>query len=163
MTRKFISLATAIVTLDVYLRSQLYSNDPLFLFASSGLAINIGMVAIAACAVAVSFMNRFKSWYSYAACTAAAVLFIVGGLAGAMLSDVAYAFSNLLLPLDYLFILQAGIVGGLCSLSYKHASMPFQIKTPNLAGWLNKIVLPVPKIPHSPTRFSNTSAASGTR
>lgn len=151
MIRKFISLATAIVILDVYLRSQLYSNDPLFLFASNKLAINIGMVLLAGAVVTVSFRNKFKNWLSFAAVAALAVILSVVGMVGIFLSNMVYSFSNILLPLDYMFMLESGIVLGICALSYEHAPSPYRFKLPEPAALLSKFAFPVPKFPQSPT------------
>jgi hypothetical protein len=127
MITKFISSAMAIVTLDVYLQSQLHSNDLLFLFASNGLLVNTFMLLLAAAALVVSFKKNF--------------------------SNFDYMFADFLLPLNYLFMLQGGVIFGICALSYKHAAMPAnvrQFRTSVLCGF-NKLTPSVPKFPHSPT------------
>jgi len=156
MIVKFISLATAIVTLDVYLQSQLYSNDPLFLFASNNLAVNIGLVVLTCAAVAVSFRHEFKNWVSYALCTMMALFFGGLGLLGTFFSSVMYAFPNVILPLDYLFMLEAGVIFAICSMTYRHEKFPYRIKLPQFTAMTNKIALPVPKIPQSPTGYNRT-------
>jgi len=128
MITKFISSAGAIVTLDVYLQSQLHSNDPLFLFASNSLLINSLMLLLAAIGLFVSFQKSFNNWYAYAACSAAAVILGFIGVAGGFFSSVAYTFSNILLPLNYMLILQSAVVLGICSLSFKHAPAPARVK-----------------------------------
>jgi hypothetical protein len=150
MTTKFISLATAIVLLDVYLRSQLSSNDPLFLFASSNLWINSALLIIVGLMVGISFHGRFKHWWSFAGCATAAVVFGVLGFIGTFFSEVFYNFPQILYQLDYMFLMEASVVFGICALSYQHEPMPFSVRPPRLS--IPKIELPVPKIPHSPGR-----------
>jgi hypothetical protein len=149
MIIRFISLATVIVTLDVYLQSQLYSNDPLFLFASNNLAVNIFLVVLMSLAVFFSFLKSFKSWYTYAVCTALAILAGGLGLAGTFFSSVTYSLPELILPLDYMFLLEAGVIFGLCSLSYKHAEAPFVINLPKLSALTAKFDFLFPRIPRS--------------
>ena len=149
MVTKFISLATGIVTLDVYLQSQLYSSDPLFLFASSNLAVNVLLVGLMGLAVYFSFIKRFKSWYSFAACSAMAILTGALGLAGTFFSSVTYWLPNLIMPLDYMILLEAGVIFGLCSLSYSHAEAPFEIRLPKLSALTAKFDFRFPRIPRS--------------
>jgi uncharacterized integral membrane protein len=153
MITKFISSAMAIVTLDVYLQSQLHSNDLLFLFASNGLLVNTFMLLLAAAALVVSFKKNFSNWYAYAACMASAIILAIVGVAGGFFSNFDYMFADFLLPLNYLFMLQGGVIFGICALSYKHAAMPAnvrQFRTSVLCGF-NKLTPSVPKFPHSPT------------
>lgn len=157
MTTKFISLATAIVLLDVFLRSQLSSNDPLFLFASNNTFINAGLLVIIGLMVGVSFNRRFKHWWSFAACVCAAVAFGVIGFMGTFFSEVFYYFPQTLLQLDYMFLLEAGVVFGVASLTYKHQPLPFRIRFPRIA--VPKFEIPVPKIPHSPSGTNRTLSA----
>lgn len=150
MTIKFISLATGIVFLDVYLRSQLYSSDPLFLFASSNSLVNVGLLALIAVMVAVSFKDRFRRWWSFACCTAAAIILGVIGVIGLFFSDTWYPFPQILQPLDYMLLMEAGAVFGICSLSYRHARAPFKISWTQPAALLNNLAFPVPKALQSP-------------
>lgn len=158
MTTKFISLATAIVLLDVYLRSQLASNDPLFLFASSSIAVNACLMVLVGLMVAVSFKDRFRYWWTFASCAALAALLGVMGIIGVFFSDTFYYFPQILQPLDYLFFLEASIVFGICSLSYKHEPLPFKLHLPRLSQVFTSFAIPVPKIPQSPN--SSTGSAS---
>jgi hypothetical protein len=149
MTTRFISLATGIVLLDVFLRSQLSSNDPLFLFASNNIVVNAGLLIIVALMVAVSFSRQFKRWWTFAACAAVAVVFGAIGFAGTFFSEVFYYFPQTLLQLDYMFLMEASVVFGVAALSYKHAPLPSKLRLPAVS--LPKFEFPVPKIPHSPS------------
>lgn len=152
MITKFISLATAIVTLDVYLQSQLSSNDPLFLLISNNIAVNMLMVSLAAIAVAVSFRKRFASWQGYALVSALAATLVILGAAGTFFSGFIYSLWTIFLPLNYLMMLEFGVVLGLCSLTYKHTPRPQnapRLSRPRLAQSF-KPVLPVPKTSHFP-------------
>jgi hypothetical protein len=153
MATRFMSLATAVIVLDIYLRSQFYSSDPLFFFVSNSLAVNVAMILLAGSAAVVSFKNRFKKWLSYAATSAMAVLLSIFGFFGVAFDQIGYPLSNYLFTLNYLVIMQCGIILGLCALSYEHAKRPENIKLASLAPLLTKLKLavPVPKIPHSPT------------
>jgi len=153
---KFISLVTGLVTLDVYLQSQLFSNGPLFLLISNNIIVNSLMVALAAGAIFVSFRNGFKNWYFYAACTLAAILLTAIGFAGVFFGTLVYSFWYVSSPLDFLFLLQFGIIFSLCCLSYNHAKRPKNVRLPQLVplGARFKTALPVPKISHPPMRLS---------
>jgi len=149
MITRFISLATAIVTLDVYLQSQLSSNDPLFWVISDNLAVNMLMVVLAAVAVMVSFRKQFDSWYGYAAVSAAATALIIIGGAGVFFSGFLFSLWMVFLPLNYLLMLEFGVILGVCALTYKHQPRPASARLPRLA-YLFKSAFPVPRIPHFP-------------
>jgi hypothetical protein len=146
MTRKFISLAMVIVTLDVYIRSQLHPNDPLFLFISNTTAVNIGMVLLVGLVVAVSFKDHFRSWIGYAGSAALALILTSAGIAGFFSSGFSYWLSGLILPLNSLMILEAGVILGICALSYPH---PARLRIP-LPQLIPRLAFLVPRIPHSP-------------
>ena len=160
MTTKFISLATGIVTLDVYLQSQLHSNDPLFLLVSNNLAVNMFMVVLAALAISVSFRKRFGSWYSYAATLALAVIFLTVGAAGILFSGFTYSLWMVFLPLNYMMLISFGTVLGICALSYRHAPRPESARLP-LPALPFRFVLPVPKIPQFPPAGTRQATRSG--
>jgi hypothetical protein len=154
MTTKFISLATGIVLLDVYLRSQLSSNDPLFLFASNNLVVNAGLIVLVSLTILVSFKDKFSHWWSFIGCVLAAIVCGLIGVAGLFFSDLLYAFPQILMPLDYMFLIEVGIVFGLASLTHKHATVPFKVSWPKPTAFFNNLAFPVPKIPQSPTNTS---------
>lgn len=160
MTTKFISLATGIVLLDVYLRSQLYSSDPLFLFASSNTFLNAGLLILVALTIGVSFKNRFRHWWSYAACTAGAVIFGTIGILGTFFGDLLYWFPQFLQLIDSMFLLEAGVVFGISALSYKHAKAPFKFKLrwPKPAAKIPGFAFSVPKALQSPNIFRSGDA-----
>lgn len=152
MTTKFISLITGLVSLAVYLQSQLSSNDPLFSLTSNNFIVNLLMLLLAVAAIAVSFQTRFKSWYSYAACTSAAVVLCIAGIAGIFFPNFLYFFWDILLPLNYMIMLECGVIFGLSSLTYKHAARPQRLSLPEPSSITTKFqaVFPDSKIPHSP-------------
>ena len=157
MVTKSISLATAIVTLDVCLRSRLFSNDPLFLFISSSLAANLLMIILAGASVYLSFRKKFSGWYSFAACAALSALFIGGGFMGIFYSDYIHSLWSAMLPLNYILMMQAGIVFGICALSYDHADMPAHVRRqlrrlPALPR--PALAFPAPKTLHPPAFLS---------
>jgi hypothetical protein len=159
MTKRFISLAMAIVTLDVYLRSQLYPKDPLFFFISNNFAVNVGMIIVAVLVLLVSFKKSFRHWISYAVCGFLAAALSMIGLLSLFSSGIYYWLSGIILPLNAMLVLEAGIILGICALTYEHAPRPASLKLPALSPLLPKLAFPVPKIPHSPT----TAGASGRR
>jgi hypothetical protein len=154
MTTKFISLATAIVLLDVYLQSQLSSSDPLFLFASNNFAVNAGLLILGGLMVAVSFKDKFRYWWSFVGCSLLAIVCGTIGVIGTFFSNVLYSFPNVLLPLDYMFLMQAGVVFGICSLSYQHVKVPYKLRLPQLSALFHNFAFPVPKALHSPNSTS---------
>ena len=151
MTTKFISLVTAIVLLDVSLRSQLFSSDPLFLFASSNLVVNTVLILMVGSMIGLSFRSKFNNWQSFFASALLGPTLLLIGALGVFFSDTVYWFPSFLLPLDYLFIMQAGVVFSLCALSYKHQKLPFKIRLPRPSVPIPKFAFLVPKLPHSPT------------
>ncbi|HEX5447766.1 MAG TPA: hypothetical protein VFW90_01030 [Candidatus Saccharimonadales bacterium] len=159
---KTISLVTGLVTADVYLQSQLFSSGPLFLLVSNNLIVNILMVALAAVAISVSFKSKFSNWYAYAAFAVAAAVLIVVGLGGVFFGVVVNYFWYVSSPLDYLFLLQYGIIFSLCCLSYAHASKPENVRLSEISAWTSKFkpALPVPKISHSPQSLSRDPVSS---
>lgn len=164
MVLKLISSATGLVTLDVYLQSQLSSNGPLFYLASDNTLINILMIVISAAGIYVAFRGRFKSWYSYAACMALGALMILMGIAGVFFDTFIYSFWSIFSPLNYALLLEYGIVLSICSLTFKHAKRPKNVRqaiSPTAALSKLKLALPVPKIPHTPNVLSRDTA-SGT-
>lgn len=163
MVTKLISLATAIVSLDVFLRSQLFSNDPLFLFISSSLVANLLMIALAGASVYIAFRKKFTSWYAFAACASIASLFVGAGFIGVFYSDYVHSLWSALLPLNYLLMMQSGIVMGICALSYDHAAMPAALKQrlparPALPRFT--FAFPAPKALHSPLLLRRPSGSA---
>ena len=152
MTTKFISLITGLVSLVVYLQSQLSSNDPLFSLTSSSFIVNLLMLILAATAITVSFKTSFRSWYSYAGSALAAIALCFVGIAGIFFPNLVYFFWNILLPLNYMVMLECGVVFGLSCLTYKHATRPQSLRLPEPSSLTAKLhaVLPDSKIPHSP-------------
>jgi hypothetical protein len=163
MTTKFISLATAIATLDVYLQSQLSSSDPLFLLISSNVVVNLLMVGLAALTVHISFKKRFDSWYGYAACATLATVLLSIALCGLLLSDFTYALWMVFSPLNYFLMGEFGILLAINALSYRHAPVPSSLRLlglPRLALPFH-FALPLPKISQSPNL--NRSSSAGAR
>ncbi len=129
MVTKLISLAAAITTLDLAARSQMDAQAPVYYFASSHLWVNIALVALVGLSVALSFKpkSRFNYWSSYAACAAFALLLVILGGLGVFYSNFRLDGWDLLLPLNYLMILECGVVLAISSLSYKHPKQPVAV------------------------------------
>jgi hypothetical protein len=145
--------------LDVYLQSQLSSNDPLFLFASNNIVVNAGLMILGTLMVVVSFKDRFQHWWSYVGCNLLAVLCGALGVIGTFFSNLLYSFPNILLPLDYLFLLQAGVVLGVACLSYEHTAVPDRFRLSRLSSVFNNFAFPVPKTLQSPNSNSRPGSA----
>jgi hypothetical protein len=145
MIKKGISLAMAAGTLIVYLQSQLQSNDALFLFISSNLLVNIGLVGLASAAVWLSFQTEFKTARTYIGAAAAAVALSFIGIIGILSASLDKYMFDVIKPLDYVLFLEAGIIFSICSLSYKHPAvklslpslrLPVMARVKQLAGGL---------------------------
>ncbi len=132
MLKRLISLAMLILTLDVYMRSLLYPRDILFYFAAGSTAANVAMVLIVGLAVAISFRSRFNSWWSYAASASLAVVLCLIGFFSLFTISINSWLSAVLLPLNALMVLEAGVVIGICALSYQHVPRPASVRLPVL-------------------------------
>jgi hypothetical protein len=136
MIRKFLSLATAIGILCVYLQSQLHSDDALFLVTSSNIVLNLAMLGVACLAVRISYKDKFKAWESYLATVIAGGLLAFIGTVGIIYTSWSNYFSGLIKPVDYFIFLELGIIYGIISLTYSHP--PIKLKAPaynySLAG-----------------------------
>jgi len=127
MLRRFLSLATAIGILYVYLQSQLHSDDALFLVTSSNIVLNLALLSLACWAVRISYKNKFKAWESYLATVIIGGLLSFIGTAGVIYTGIANYFSGLIKPLDFFIILEIGVIYSLIGLSYAHP--PVKLKT----------------------------------
>ena len=119
MTTKALSLVTASGLAYIILQSQLHSDDALFLVVSGNLVINLGLGAIAGLAIYLSCIKKFRYSQTYIATAAAAIALCAVGFFGFAYSGMANYF-GIIKPLDYVILLQLGIIFGLFSLSYKH-------------------------------------------
>ena len=126
MTRKSLSLITAIGILYVYLQSQLHSDDALFLVASASFWVNFLLLSFAVIAVIISFKEKFRTWEAYLANCIMAGFLSLSGSAGLIYSSANNYFSGFLKPMDYFIILELGIIYSVISLSYNHP--PVKIK-----------------------------------
>lgn len=122
----------AAATLIVYLQSQLQSNDALFLFISSNLLVNICMIGLSSYLVWLSFQSEFKRAAPYVASVLGAVLFTIAGMVGILSASFDRYMFDVIKPLDYVLLFEAGILLGICALSYKHPVVSFSIRLPRL-------------------------------
>jgi hypothetical protein len=117
----------AAATLIVYLQSQLESNDALFLFISSSLAVNILMVALSCATVWLSFQPKFKSGRLYLAVLYSAVALCAIGAIGVFSAGLDRYFFDVIKPLNYMLMLEAGIIFSLCALTYEHPKVDLRL------------------------------------
>lgn len=120
----------AAATLIVYLQSQLASNDALFLFISNNLVINILMVGLAAYTVWLSFLRKFTSRYVYGMTVAASFSLALLGIAGILSASLDRYMFDVIKPLNYVMILEAAVIMGICALSYKHPALSINLRLP---------------------------------
>ena len=151
MVRRLVSLAMEVFLINIYIRSQLSPHDPLFVFVSGNMALNIGLIMMGYVVTAVSFSRRFKSWAAWAACSVLAGLLLgVGffGLFPGLLGN--YWLTNNLLPMDSMMVVEGGVILALCALTYGHAARPAWTKQLNWQFLIKKLAIPAPKTFHSP-------------
>ena len=161
MTRKLLSLVTAIGMLYVYLQSQLHSADALFLITSDNTVVNLSLIIVAGLAVYVSFMDKFQSWQSYLATAGVAIVLALTGLVGFVYVGIGNYFDGLIKPFDYIILMQLGITFGICTLSYQHPSVKvpgYRLLKLQLTQRLNGLS-PKPVTTSSSTRRSKPSIA----
>lgn len=127
MIRRFLSLATAIGILYVYLQSQLHSDDALFLVTSPNIAVNIALLSLAVVGVRLSYKDKFKAWESYLASNIICAILLFVGAAGVIYSSIDNYFSGVIKPLDYFILLELGIIYGIIALTYSHP--PVKLKS----------------------------------
>jgi hypothetical protein len=148
MTRKSTSLVMAIATIYLFFQGLTQPNDPLFMIVSANAAINLGLVLLVGFMVWVSFLEKFKHWQLYVITAALSVFLGFVGLMGVMFTSLNYYLSSVLLPLDFLVLLEVGIGLGICALSYRHEPIPSQrYKLPQTNNWLPKPRLQQPRGP----------------
>lgn len=148
MVKRLISLVMLIVAVNVYIRSQLAPNDPLFLFLSNSMPLNIFLIILTSVVAMVSFSHKFRYWLSYASCAALATVLCVVGLFSLLSSGVNYWLSSFLLPMDSMLVLESGIILALCALTYEHAPQPAPL-LPDVSGYLKRFALLIPRLPNS--------------
>ncbi|HET6864169.1 MAG TPA: hypothetical protein VFH37_03165 [Candidatus Saccharimonadales bacterium] len=141
MTQKAISLSTAVAILVAYLWSQLQPNDALFSLMSANTALNIGLLALAALMVRLSFLNSYKTKSAYVLTVCGAIAAIAVSAIGLMANTYNFNFLNWLGPLDFLVVGQVGIILSICALSYQH--QPVMPKTVSAA---KLVKLPLPRV-----------------
>ncbi len=129
MIKKVISLTMVVATLIVYLQSQMQSNDPLFLFLSNNLVVNLSLIGLASFTVWLSFQTKFRNSYIYWLVSRLAVVLVIVGLAGSLSASLDRYILDVIKPLDYLILLETGILFSICALTYAHP--PVRL---NLAG-----------------------------
>jgi hypothetical protein len=141
MLTKAMSFGAAAVVFIIYQWSMLRPNDALFLFVSNNLVTNILLVALTTGAVRLAFLKRIKQRSAYIGLMAASVSLAVVGLVGILSSGFAYAFFSVFGMLDFVILLEVGIVFSLCALSVEH--QPVRLRFPSIkltdAAWLNSL------------------------
>lgn len=148
MVKRLTSLVMLIIVVNVYIRSQLSPNDPLFLFFSNDMPLNISMILLASLVAMVTFSNRFRHWLAYAACVALAVFLCIVGSLGLLSTGISYWLSGFLLPMDSMLVLESGIILALCALTYEHAGRPASM-LPDVPSYLKRFALLIPRLPDS--------------
>jgi hypothetical protein len=131
MTRKFLSLAMVISTAYLCLQGRLHSDDALFSITSDKLAVNLVLLMFAGLAAYLSFRDKFKYWQTYLATVICAILFGVVGLAGLAYMSIDNYFGAIIMPLDYVILLEIGVVCGICALAYEHDPVPLSMPVYN--------------------------------
>lgn len=129
MIRRFLSSATAIGILYVYLQSRLHSDDALFLVISSNIAVNIALLSLACLAVRLTYKDKFKVWESYLATVIIGGFLSMIGAAGIIYTSWDNYFGGIIKPMDYFILLELGVIYGIISLSYSHP--PVKLKALN--------------------------------
>lgn len=133
MTIKGISLIMAVIILSVYQLSRLDPSGALFSFISNNLLVNIGLIILSVVMVRLSFMKpKFSRKISYGAAAVGAVVFCLLGVASIVFPAVDFHAYSIFKPLDFMVLLEAGIVLSVCALTYEHQPIAINLHVPVL-------------------------------
>jgi hypothetical protein len=136
MTLKLVSIFTGLGVLDAFLENLYRPSDLLFLFISNNPVMELLRFSLVAFLLLLSFKKKFWHFMSYAVCAGAAIVLSGIGLLGIMDMHFASYVFNVVKPVDFILFLEAGVMMGMCALSYEHADfrMPFRHQLTVLAS-----------------------------
>jgi hypothetical protein len=137
MTRKFLSLATVIGLLYVFLLSQLLSDDALFLVVSDNNALNAALLALATGSLYLSYMDKLKSKKIFIGIVLLSVVLSISGTLGFLYASIDNYFNGLIKPLDYIVTMQLGVLFGLHTLVLEHQPLKIRSTLRNLVPAFN--------------------------
>lgn len=124
MTIKITALLTSVSVAVLYLFSLKYPNDPYFYIISSSAVIAAGRLLVAAAMLYLALRKRLYFNFSHTLLYTLGALFVVAGFAGIIIAPFDYALFNYLKPLDFIFMIEAGLYFGLAATSFEHGTKP---------------------------------------
>lgn len=107
---KFVALATLICSVAIASTNFKDPNDPIFFIVSGGIALGIARTVFALALVVLTFTRLPKSSSFRIGLSIFGLPLIILGSAGLLTNSFDYAWYGFIKPLDYLLIIEAGIV-----------------------------------------------------
>lgn len=119
MTIKVTAVLTFACAVLLYVLSALSPNAPYFYLISGGIALAMIRLALAALALALAFQTRFSTVYGQTLAGLSGAALLVFGTVGIMIPAIDYTLFNYIKPLDYIFLMQLGVLFSLAALSHR--------------------------------------------
>jgi len=125
MTIKITAIMASVCAVLLYVFAIAFPSDPYFYVISSDLAVVIGRLILAGVLLRLAFKNSFVTSSGHRICAVLSVLLVAFGIAGIIVPPLTYSLFTLFKPMDYLFMIESGIVFGLTSLTYSRGTERF--------------------------------------
>ena len=116
MLVKFISLVSLICAVAISSVNLKDASDPLFFIVSGGLGPDLSRIALSAFMVLLAFFALPKKAHLVRSLLLTGTALIGIGITGVVISSVNYALYDYIKPLDFLMIIETGIVSNLVAL-----------------------------------------------
>jgi hypothetical protein len=125
MTIKVTAITVSVFAMVLYILGAAFPNDPYFDLISSNLIVGIGRLLVAGILLRLALKGRFAAQAGPYIARGAGLALIVLGLIGIVVAPVTYALFSLIKPMDYVFLMQTGIIFCLASLTYARGTERF--------------------------------------
>lgn len=125
MTIKVTAITVSVCVVLLYILATLFPNDPYFYLISSNSAVSIGRLIVAAGLINLAFKKKFTTGYGHRLAAGLAIAAVGFGMAGIVIPPMTYSLFNYFKPMDYLFLIESGVIYGLAAASYERGTKRF--------------------------------------